>query len=112
MKAKFDFDPIAPDEVLNLPLDFTEYLAVGDTLNGTPAWNCTVAANSPVPDGSPAARKQGAPTIDTATKTKVVQTISGCVAGAIYVMEAVASTVNGETLQVWAFIECKAAGTV
>ena len=107
MKTALDFSPISPDEVLVLAIDFSAYLATGDSVASVDSWTCTVAPSSPVPDAAPSARLSGSPSLAGAV---VSQTVSTCVAGARYVMEAVVTTRNGETLSLWSYLVCEAPG--
>lgn len=108
MKATSDFSPIAPDEAPRyLSVDFSTYLISGDTVATIVAWNCTVAAASPTPDPDPASRLIGAPA---QAGDVVVQHVGGCLAGVIYIMEAVVDTTAGERLSIWAYLKCVAVG--
>jgi hypothetical protein len=107
MKATTDFSPIDPDEILDLAIDFACYLSTSETVDSIVSWTCTVASSSPVPDPDPASRLSGTPAI---SGTLVIQTVEGCLNGAVYVMEAIVNTNLQERLSIWSYIKCVEAG--
>lgn len=107
MKATSDFDPIAPDEEVNLSMDFTEVLSQGDSIESISAWNCTVSDRSVAEDASPGSRLIGSPSL---AGNLVTQTVDQAIPNVTYVMEAVVLTVGGETLSLWAYCLCDPVG--
>lgn len=107
MQAKSDFPAISPDETENLSMDFSADLATGDSIVSVQAVNLTIASKSLGTDSAPASHLSGAPTVN---GSLVTQTVSGCVADVIYVLEMVINTSGGEVLSLWAFLPCVAPG--
>lgn len=107
MRATTDFTPIAPDEEIDLSINFSSYLASGDSAATVEAWLCTVADNSPVVDPSPSSRLSGPPSL---ANNILVQTVNGCVNGVTYVMEGLVNTTLGERLSIWAYLQCTKPG--
>lgn len=86
----------------NLPrgMDFTPRLSItGDTLTGTPTVTVSVMAGS---DPNPKAILIGSPTLS-ATKTQVIQRVSGGVPGTAYILSFQCGTAQGNVVKDEAF---------
>lgn len=103
MKATTNFADIAPDEQINLAIDFTSRLSPGDTIASITNWTCTVADDSLAPDAAPSSRLIGSPSLSGAV---VTQAVGNCLSGVTYVMEALVQTAAGDKLSIWSPINC------
>lgn len=93
-----------PTDNKAIAFDFTAYLGAGDTLDtATPA----VFTPSVVIGVGSGAITSGAPSFEAPL---ALQRITGCVAGLTYLVTCVAVTTNGDTLTMWANIQCVAEG--
>jgi len=107
VRASQDFSAIDPNEEVVLSIDFGTYLPTEDTVASVTSWTCTVAPKSLGADNSPASRLVGSPS---ASGNVVTQVVGGCIANAMYVMEAAVVTSGGQHLSIWAFLPCGTPG--
>jgi hypothetical protein len=98
-----DFDPSDAGEVERYTFDFVNDLNAGDTITAS-SWECGVATISEGMDGAASSHVDGVAIIN---KTRSTQRISGLVAGVTYVLTANVETLNGDTISLWAHVECK-----
>jgi hypothetical protein len=98
-----DFDPSDRGESERYTLDFVNDLQTGDTITSS-TWECEVASISEGTDGAAASHIDGEAVIN---KTRTTQRVSGLQPGVIYALTATVETLNGDTISLWAHVECK-----
>ncbi len=102
MFVRKDFLPADPEENEPYAFDFSKDLATGETITDA-TWSCTVAADSVGTDPTPSARLLLLPQ-NTATVT--TQRVAYMVSGVKYVLQAIVTTSDGNTLSDWAHVTC------
>ena len=99
------FTSMAPDESQILAFDFVNDLPTGDAINAVQPWNITVMSGI---DAAPQTHAIG-PAFPSGTLSE--QRVAGLLANVTYALEAVISTIQGNTLSLWAAITCLNPGT-
>jgi hypothetical protein len=97
-----DFSNVDVGETISLAFDYTNDLAADETIASV-TWQCLVAANSPTVDPSPAQRISGAPGI---AGNVVSQVFAGFIGNVRYLIEAFATTNQGDVLSLWSHVYC------
>lgn len=97
-----DFSPVEVGEVINEAFDFVNDLAPLDTIVSA-TWACSVDIASSIQDPSAASLPVGTPSV---SGTVVAQQLSGFVFNVTYILEATATTAQGEQLKLWSRVYC------
>lgn len=98
-----DFHEQDPGEQELLTFDFANDLDTEETVVSA-VWTCEVMSSSPVADASASSRIIGSASVSGQTTTQKVGTL---VAGARYLIKAVATTSLGNTVSLWSHIACR-----
>lgn len=100
-----DFDPADSSENEIYTLDFVNDLAAGEQLSSA-TWTCAVAPDSRVQDASAPSRLSGGASV---SGTQTTQRVTGLVAGAKYILRAVATTDQSNERVLYSHVLCQAA---
>lgn len=109
-KAIGDWGPVNFGGSRILELNFTDSLAVGDTVASVVGWTCIVTAGNG--DSTPANRILTPPTL-TGSKTQqkfISLAPAGLVAPIVYLCRADILTTFGEDLEGWSYLPCVPVG--
>jgi len=98
-----DFDPSDRGESERYTLDFANDLQTGDTITLS-TWQCEVASISDGADPDAASHIDGDAVIN---QSRTTQRVTGLLPGVVYCLTATVETVNGDTLSLWAHLECR-----
>lgn len=105
MYAGQDFSYIEPGETDNFSIDFEPRLASGETLVSSD-WACSLVPNSNGNDTTPSDRLNGTSTINGSISS---QSITNCLVGNYYLVEATVITSAGRTLKGYSRFQCASA---
>ncbi len=106
MYAGRNFDPVDPGESEIYTFDFVKDMQAADAITDA-EWFCEVAEISENDDEDAATYVTGSATYGT---TKTSQRFEGFKAGVTYALQAKVTTQNGDTVSLWAHVECREPG--
>ncbi len=100
-----DFPDASPNETKRpFSFDFSNDLPAGDNIASV-VWTVSVKADSPVVDPTPSSRLVGAPS---SANQQTTQNLGNMVAGCVYVITCVATSVAGVTAELYSHQRCLA----
>ncbi len=102
MYVRSEFLPADPEENEVYTFDFSKDLATGEVITDA-TWTCTVAADSAGTDDTPQSRLLLLPQN---TDTTTMQRVAYMLSGVKYVLQAVVTTSDGNTISDWSHVQC------
>jgi len=102
-QAVTDFQDVQAAERPNFEFLCAPMMATGSTINAVSNIGLTVDPQSAVPDAGAAGRLNGAAI---ASGQTIVQNAGPLIAGVLYRLDAKFTTSDGQTLEIWARINC------